>query len=153
MATRIGIKPSSLYERDVHGWSLEQAALLRARRFGELDLDNLAREVEEVGASLYRDVRSRVRTIIEHLLKLEHSPATHPRGGWERTVRTRRADLAEDLTPSLRPRIEANLERFYEAAGIEAAAALHEHGEQAAADALPPTCPYTLDQITGDWWP
>jgi hypothetical protein len=30
---------------------------------------------------------------------------------------------------------------------------LREHGEQAAADALPATCPYTLDQITGDWLP
>jgi hypothetical protein len=27
------------------------------------------------------------------------------------------------------------------------------HGEDAAADALPATCPYTLGQITGDWWP
>jgi hypothetical protein len=30
---------------------------------------------------------------------------------------------------------------------------LQKHGEQAAADALPATCPYTLDQIAGDWWP
>lgn len=31
-------------------------------------------------------------------------------------MRTHRADLAEDLTPSLRPRIERSLARFYEAA-------------------------------------
>jgi hypothetical protein len=31
---------------------------------------------------------------------------------------------------------------------------LRQHGERAAAaDALPATCPYTLDQITGDWLP
>jgi hypothetical protein len=30
---------------------------------------------------------------------------------------------------------------------------LRKHGEAAAADALPATCPYTLDQITGDWLP
>jgi hypothetical protein len=30
---------------------------------------------------------------------------------------------------------------------------LRDHGEQDAADALPTTCPYTLDQITGDWLP
>ena len=35
----------------------------------------------------------------------------------------------------------------------DTAALLHDHGEDAAADALPATCPYTLDQITGDWWP
>jgi Domain of unknown function DUF29 len=106
-----------------------------------------------VGGSPYRDVRSRVRTIMERLLKLEHSAASEPRAGWERTVRRERADLAEDLTPSLRPRIERNLARFYETARIEAAAALRAHGEHAAADALPTTSPYTLDQITGDWLP
>jgi hypothetical protein len=152
MATRIGAKPSALYERDVYAWSLEQAALLRAGRLEELDLEHPAREVEDVGASLYREVRSRVRTIMEHLLKLEHSSAD-PREGWVRTVRMGRADLAEDLTPALRPRIEAGLDRFYQTARLEAAAALREHGEHPAADALPPTCPYTLDQITGDWWP
>jgi hypothetical protein len=148
MATRIETKPSDLYERDIYAWSKEQAALLRARRFGDLDLEHLTQEVEDVGESLYREVRSRVRTIIEHLLKLERSPATEPRAGWEKTIRTQRADLADDLTPSLRPRIEANLPRFY-----EAATTLREHGESAAADALPATCPYTLEQITGDWLP
>ena len=79
---------------------------------------------------------------------------------WERTIRRERADLAEDLTPSLRPRIERGLARSYEAARIEyeaarieAAAALRAHGEPAAADALATTSPYTLAQITGDWLP
>jgi hypothetical protein len=57
------------------------------------------------------------------------------------------------LTPALRPRIERNLARFCEVARLEAAAALRAHGEAAAADALPATCPYRLDQITGDWLP
>ena len=73
--------------------------------------------------------------------------------GWETTIRTARADLADDLTPSLRPRVERNLDRFYATARIEAAAALHDHGEHTAAAALPATCPYTLEQITGDWLP
>ena len=94
-----------------------------------------------MGGSPYRDVRSRVRTIMERLLKLEHAAAPERRAGWERTVRRERADLAEDLTPSLRPRIERSLARFYEVARIGAAAALRAHGEDAAAHALPTTCP------------
>jgi Domain of unknown function DUF29 len=153
MATWVKAPPSDLYESDVYAWSNEQAALLRARRFADLDLEHVISEIEEVGGSLYREVRARVRTVIEHLLKLEHSPAPEPRAGWEKTIRTARADLADDLTPSLRPRIETNLARFYQAARIEAAESLREHGEHAVADALPQTCPYTLDQITGDWLP
>ena len=153
MATQIKARTSDLYERDLYAWSKAQADLLRAGRFAELDLEHLVEEIEDVGGSLYREVRSRVRTIMEHLLKLERSPAAEPRALWERTIRTRRADLAEDLTPSLRPRVERNLPRFYEIARLEAQAALRSHGEQAAADALPDACPYSLDQITSDWLP
>jgi hypothetical protein len=151
MAVRV--KASDLYEQDLHAWSEAQADLLRRRRFAELDLEHVVEEIEDVGGSLYREVRSRIRTIMEHLLKLEHSAASEPRAGWKRTIRRERADLAEDLTPSLRPRIERGLARFYTAARTEAAAALRAHGEPAAADALPQTAPYTLDQITGDWLP
>jgi hypothetical protein len=35
-----------LYERDFYSWALEQAALLRARQFAELDLENLAEEID-----------------------------------------------------------------------------------------------------------
>jgi hypothetical protein len=153
MATRVKTAARDLYGRDVYAWSTEQAALLRARRFADLDLEHVISEIEDVGGSLYREVRSRVRTILEHLLKLEHSPAVEPRAGWESTIRTARADIADDLTPSLRPRIEQSLTRFYEAARTEASVSLREHGEHAAAYALPHTCPYTLDQITGDWLP
>ena len=153
MAVHVKARSSELYEEDLYAWSQAQAELLRRRRFSELDLEHVVEEIEDVGGSLYREVRSRIRTIMEHLLKLEHSAATAPRAGWERTVRRERADLAEDLSPSLRPRVEHGLARFYETARIEAAAALRTHGEQAAADALPPTLPYTLEQITGDWLP
>jgi hypothetical protein len=153
MAVHAKARSSDLYEQDLYAWSEVQADLLRRRRFSELDLEHVIEEIEDVGGSLYREVRSRIRTIMEHLLKLEHSAATEPRAGWERTIRRERADLAEDLTPSLRPRIERGLARFYEAARIEAATALRAHGEPAAADALPPTSPYTLDRITGDWLP
>jgi hypothetical protein len=153
MATRIKAKVSDLYERDLYAWSTEQAALLRARRFADLDLEHLILEIEDVGGSLYREIRSRVRTIMEHLLKLEHSTAVEPRAGWESTIRGARADIADDLTPSLRPRVEQNLARFYEVARTEASASRRKHGEDAAAAALPQTCPYTLDQITSDWLP
>jgi hypothetical protein len=153
MATQVKAAAHDLYERDVYAWSSEQAALLRARRFVDLDLEHVISEIEDVGGGLYREIRSRVRTIMEHLLKLEHSPAVEPRAGWESTIRMARADIADDLTPSLRPRIEQNLARFYEIARAEASASLREHGEHAAADALPQACPYTLDQITSDWLP
>jgi hypothetical protein len=109
--------------------------------------------VDDLGESLRRSVRSRIRTIIEHLLKLEHAPARDPRAGWYDTVLGQRSDLADELTASIRREVESALPDLYDRARQNAAASLRKHGEDAAAVALPPICPYALDQITGDWLP
>jgi Domain of unknown function DUF29 len=153
MATRIKPTSEPLYEQDFYAWSKAQAELLRAGRLTDLDLEHLIEEVDDLGESLYRSARSRIRTIIEHLLKLEQSPAPDPRAGWVETVMTQRSDLEDELTASLRPRIEQALSRTYDQARRNVTAARREHREHAAADALPKACPYTLDQIIGDWLP
>ena len=153
MATRLKAKASDLYEQDIYAWSKEQADLLRARRFEELDLEHLIEEVDDLGESLKRSVRSRIRNIIEHLLKLEHSPAPEPRRGWYDTVIAQRSDLLDELTPSIRREVEPTLPDLYDRARRNAATSLRTHDENSAAEALPTACPYSLDQITGDWLP
>ena len=153
MATRLNSQMSDLHEADFYAWAKQQAELLRAGRYRELDLENLIEEVDDLGGALYRGVRSRVRTIIEHLLKLQHSPAKEPRTGWYDTILAQRDDLLDELTPTLRHMLEDALSEQYARARKRAASSLRRHRENAAADALPETCPYTLDQITGDWLP
>jgi Domain of unknown function DUF29 len=152
MATRT--EPTErLYQDDFYVWTRRQADLLRAGRFSDLDLEHLIEEVEDLGESLWRSARSRIRTIIEYLLKLEHSRSQEPRAGWRSTVLTQRDDLRDDLTPTLRHRVDEALPDLFEQARRRAEVSLRDHGEHAAADALPATCPYTLDRITGDWLP
>jgi Domain of unknown function DUF29 len=153
MATQIKPPAGRLYDEDFYVWSKAQAELLRAGRFGDLDLEHLIEEVDDLGESLYRSARSRIRTIIEHLLKLEHSPAVEPRAGGRSTVLAQRDDLRDDLTPTLRRRAAADLPELFEQARNRANVSLRDHGEQSAADTLPKACPYTLDRITGDWLP
>jgi Domain of unknown function DUF29 len=153
MATRIKSRAKDLYEADFYAWASEQASLLRAGRFQDLDIDRLVEEVDDLGGALYRSVRSRVRTIIEHLLKLEHASAEEPRAGWHDTILTQRRDLIDDLTPSLKRRLAAEIEQHYARARDTASRSLRRYGEDAAADALPDRCPYTLERITGDWLP
>jgi hypothetical protein len=90
MATRIKSTSRQLYEQDFYAWSKAQAELLRAGRYADLDLEHLIEEVDDLGDSLYRSARSRIRTIIEHLLKLQYSPAQDPRVGWVETMMTQR---------------------------------------------------------------
>jgi hypothetical protein len=153
MATRARTRTSDLYERDYYAWGREQATLLRAERYDELDLEHLSEELDHLGGSLYRSVRSRMRTIIEHLLKLEHAPAAEPRALGRDTIHAQCADLEDDLTASLRRRLQAELPKQYARARDAAVRSLRRHGETTAADALPETCPYALDQIAGEWLP
>ena len=74
------------YDEDFFLWTQGQAALLRDAAARGLDvpfdLANLAEEIESLGRRDRRGVGNRVARIIEHLLKLQHSPAVDPRRGW-----------------------------------------------------------------------
>jgi Domain of unknown function DUF29 len=153
MATRTRPRTGDLYAEDFYVWTEVQAGLLRKRQFEALDLQNLIEEVEGLGDAKKSAVLSNANVIIEHLLKLQHSPAADPRAGWIDTVLEHRNRLEFDLTPRLRQILQDELPRVHGIARRTAARRLRVHGEDAAADALPATCPYTLDQMTGDWWP
>ena len=60
---------NATYESDIVAWSKEQAALLRAGRFSQLDIEHIADEVEDVGKSEQRELASRVVLLLAHLLK------------------------------------------------------------------------------------
>ena len=49
------------YERDFYGWANEQAALLRAGRFGEVDVTNGAKELESMGRGERRELVGRLQ--------------------------------------------------------------------------------------------
>jgi len=147
-----------LYRSDYYAWSRRQAAELRRlkdeRANTRLDLENLAEEIESLGRSDLRRVKSQLRRIIEHLLKLQFSPAAEPRQGWRETVLEARQDIDDYLTSSMRPEIEADLERDYAKARAKTALALECHGEGEAAADLPVASPYALAELLDpEWWP
>ncbi|HYZ27068.1 MAG TPA: DUF29 domain-containing protein [Geminicoccaceae bacterium] len=153
MATQVRPKANQLYEDDFYVWAETQAALLRKRQFEALDLGNLIEEVEALGRAEKSSVLNNASVILEHLLKLQHSPATEPRNAWRASVREHRRRLRRDLTPRLRQILDEELPTLYAEVRDDTAALLRDHGENAAADELPATCPYSVDRITGDWWP
>ncbi len=148
----------SLYESDYYAWTKEQAAKLRAlaaaRVNSTLDLENLAEEVESLGRSELNMVRSQVRRIIEHLLKLEYSPSKPPRADWRYSIVQARDEVEDHLTASMRPDVEAELGKLFGRGRRDAALGLDKHGEREAAKALPTVCSYSLDEIVShDWYP
>jgi hypothetical protein len=60
------------YESDLHAWTKEQADALRRRAANELDWDNLAEEIQSLGAGNLDQLESRLENLILHLLKWKY---------------------------------------------------------------------------------
>lgn len=110
---------ATLYETDFYEWTLDQAAKLRAmattRVNSELDLENLAEEVESMAGSDRRELISRLQIILVHLLKLAYCFYPDPRQTWVNSVQAQRKSLyiLFDQSPSLRRLAPEMLEKAY----------------------------------------
>ena len=151
-------KTNELYDRDFFLWTQGQAAALRAVKNSNLPLDwaNLAEEIESLGKSDRRQLRSPIRRILRHLLKLEVSPALDPRGGWCLTIADSRSEIEDVLrdSPSLRGEIDRMIAEELNAAAKFAPADLRQYGE--AAEAVWVRLEkggFTAEQVLGDWFP
>jgi hypothetical protein len=67
-----------LYDQDLYAWSEEQVRLLRAGRLAEIDAENIAEEISDVGSEQYDKLESALRVLLTHMLKWEHPGATRP---------------------------------------------------------------------------
>jgi Domain of unknown function DUF29 len=94
---------TTAYNADVIAWANEQASLLRAGRFSDLDIEHIAEEIEDVGKSEERELASRMSILLSHLLKWEYQPERRG-ASWENTINTqrKRIDRRINRTPSLR---------------------------------------------------
>jgi hypothetical protein len=149
-----------LYEEDFIAWTEQQAqALRRAARHPSnlgLDWEHLAEEIEDLGKSYRRAVVSEVARVVEHLLKLQFSPAKDPRRGWIETVTHARSEIDTWLgaEPALRSRMPGIMEAG-RARGLKSALSLLRAYDEddAAAQAKLHGGAFTDDQILGDWFP
>ena len=140
------------YDKDVILWSQEQARLLRAGRFGELDIEHLADEIEDVGKSEKRELASRMAVLLAHLLKWSRQPESRA-NSWRATIshQRKRIALAIKETPSLKGVMRDR--DWQEAMWLDAVAqASKETG--LAEDTLPEACPWSMEQAADlEFWP
>ena len=131
------------YERDFFAWTQEQAQILRARETLELDWDNLAEEIDSMGRRDRRELESRLRRILHHLLKWQVQPGL--RGpGWRNTLieQRRQAEKLLRESPSLRSHLRQLADEAYPDAVRDAVSDSGLRPQTFAAD-----CPFTVEQI------
>jgi len=137
------------YDTDLYQWTIEQADALRRRAVNELDYDNLAEEIESVGRSEKREIRSRLEILLIHLLKWRYHPEKQS-ASWRASTSEARRRIEDVLTdnPSLRSFAAEALASAYRLAILDRAIRrlelLH----------LPQSCPWTIEDVLGDdFWP
>ena len=90
---------SNLYHEDFYLWIKTTAKQLKDGNFAEIDLDNLIEEIESMGRSEKRALKSNLLVVLMHLLKYKYQPEKRT-NSWLSTIFEHRRRLKEDLTES-----------------------------------------------------
>ena len=138
------------YDNDVIAWANDQARLLRAGRFDALDIEHIADEIEDVGKSEKRELRSRMAVLLAHLIKWQYQVGFRG-NSWRRTIREQRRGIAGCMKET--PSLKADLGQPDWWDRIWADAVSQAVGETGL-DCFPESCPWTFDQIMNpEFWP
>ena len=128
---------------DTCRWAFEQAAHLRAGRFDQVDVANVADEIESVGKSEFRSFASGLEVILLHMLKWEHQRSKRSRSRVFSILEHRRR-VRDDLddNPSLKAREAEAIGRAYGTARLRAS-----RQTRLRLGTFPEECPYGWERI------
>jgi len=129
------------HENDFYAWTQQQANLLKTKQLHQIDWQNIAEEIEDMGRSEKRQLESRLEILIMHLLKWQFQPNLRSRS-WQLTIKEQRLRLEKLLqkNPSLQPQLTEVIEDIYPLATLSAE-------RETGLSSFPETCPYSLPEI------
>lgn len=134
------------YQKDFFKWTKEQAFFLKNQEFNKLDIANLIEEIESLGRSEKRTLKSYLEVLLMHLLKMVYQPKKQSKS-WILSIKNSRKKFKETLkeNPSLKPKLAEFLKETYESSRWDAAL---ETGLDESA--FPEKLPWTVKQILDD---
>jgi len=141
---------ATLYDQDFYQWALKNAELMRQGKLSEVDLENVAEELESMGRSERRQLENRLISLIMHLLKWQFQPERQSRS-WKSTINAQRRGIERLLkaSPSLKPMFSEVINEAYPYATRD-----FEDETEISRKKLPRECPYTPEQVMNeDFWP
>ncbi len=131
------------YEKDFYSWAIHNAKLLRQGKLSEVDIANVAEEIESMGKRERRELINRFAILIAHLLKWRYQPVRRSKS-WECTIKEQRFELTDllDESPSLKHEIEEQLSHAYKKALL-----ITEKETGFELKTFPKSCPFSLKQV------
>ena len=136
------------YDEDFVAWLEDQARHARRAETGDLDLENIAEELEGMARSDRREIRDRLTVLLLHLLKYTAQPRRRS-SGWRATIGEQRLQIASVIedSPSLRSYPAEVLGRCYADARIRAVLET-----RLPATAFPEDCPFGIEDLLDPVW-
>jgi len=137
-----------LYDQDFFEWTRQNAELLRKGCLSEIDVDNLAEEVADMGKRDRREMDSCLTKLMLHLLKWQMQPALRygesGRSSWLNSIVHSRVMLEKIFkqSPSLKRLAEESVLEVYPGAVREASVQTRIDRQS-----FPQDCPYSLAQL------
>jgi hypothetical protein len=130
------------YQRDFCDWIRQNVQLLRQGRVSEIDVANIAEELEGMSISHHHALVNRLKILLMHLLKWQFQPNKRSKS-WKRTIIEQRQRIQQLLktSPSLTYQIDEKVTEAYENA---VKLAVSETGLPKSL--FPKICPFTLEQ-------
>ena len=131
------------HDKDIYGWAVHTARLLREKKMDEVDFENIIEEMEALGRSERHELMNRLSLVIAHLLKWQFQPTMRGHN-WKYTIKEQRAQSkvhAED-NPSLKSQMNEIISKAYKIAVSRAA-----RETKLEEKSFPSQCPYTFEQI------
>lgn len=140
--SQASVNQPNLYDRDYSLWLQTTANQLRERKFSEVDVENLADEIESMGRREKSALSSNLQVVLMHLLKYRYQPNKRT-NSWLLTIFEHRDRVGEalELSPSLKPYLEEIFSKCYSKARKKAAL---ETGLPI--DSFPKNSPFTLEE-------
>jgi hypothetical protein len=137
-----------LYETDYYAWVQEQVRALRAGRPADLDVENVAEELEDLGKTIRRELQSRMELVLTHPSAQVGLSAGKRSPSWENTLVEQRGRVSDLLmkNPSLKNYLDEVATDAYRyargAAGNDVGLAPREWRRH-----FPAKCPWSVNEI------
>ncbi len=134
---------STLYEQDYYLWLEKTVQLLKDGQLSALDIDNLIEEIQDMGISQKKSVKSNLIVLLWHLLKYKYQPEKRS-NSWLLTIDEHRDRLDDDFShsPVLKRYFEEIFDEAYrkarKKASIETGLSL---------ETFPLDCPFSTEEI------
>ena len=156
---------SDLYKTDYRQWLHSQQELLKARRFKDLDIDNLLDAMEYHMGDIVHTLESCLVNLLLHLLKYQYQTCViNPQRyepqefrSWFDSIDNARSDIRRLMrkNPSLKSHIAGAIADSYPDAKRSAITQMNKYlpkKQHLDKHSFPHTCPWSFEQVMAEDW-